>query len=294
MDKFDKLIKKIVSYNNRYRDRSSSPIERLRALWYIGDVLVKGGVDKPHTCGWAIQKETKGLIKRPIIFRGFKARAIWESVSEMNRSLSGLKGMSNFIEMLPFIDPQQSVRGKLTDDELIGIYHRACIDSPGEFCKYLNSLKGKYVSGRLGQKLDKSKHLNGLHAIEVKFTKFASELTDMMHSDDVLSREEFRSSIPAPERIAFSNMCLSLTTKQNFRLYRSASRATFTCNHRVFSELYRYFRVILEKKSDIERARIRKLLASELLASVSDMLSSMDNESAVRDYLMRERVTLDL
>ena len=130
-----KIVNSIAELNNLYREASSSTKTKLEALWQIGEELVKLNVSKPHTVGWAVQKETRGLIKRPTVFRSFKIRAIWGNKNELLRDLGGIKAISNLTEILPLIDPAQKVRSNLSKEQLNDIYRHACSDSSKSFKK---------------------------------------------------------------------------------------------------------------------------------------------------------------
>ncbi|MCK4252814.1 hypothetical protein KAX97_15315, partial [candidate division WOR-3 bacterium] len=103
------IIKSIRDLNNQYRDPNNTIRIKLEALWEMGDCLDKLGVIKPHSIGWGVQRETKGLIKRPTIFRSHKIRQIWETKTDMINVIGGLKKISFLTEILPLIDPNQVV-----------------------------------------------------------------------------------------------------------------------------------------------------------------------------------------
>ena len=124
------VVSRIASLNNKYRDRSTPIHVKLEALWEIGDTLIKLGVTKPHAIGWAVQKETRGLIKRPTVFRSHKIRTIWDTKESLIRDFGESKSLSNLIEVLPLIDPAQEVRNRLSKQQLDEIYKHACCDLP--------------------------------------------------------------------------------------------------------------------------------------------------------------------
>src|SRR5215469_2781645 len=143
------IIKVIVPLNNRYRDVTSSNREKLESLWEIGDQLVALGVTKPHSVGWAVQRETKGLIKRPTVFRSHKVRMIWPSKNELIKNLGDIRGLSNLTEILPLLDPAQTVRAHLTRQHIKQIYQHACSDPPQKFKRYITDFKREFSHGRL-------------------------------------------------------------------------------------------------------------------------------------------------
>lgn len=288
------IIKAIVPINNRYRDDGTSTREKLAALWEMGDVLFKMGVVKPHAVGWEVQRETRGLIKRPTIFRSHKIRSIWDSKEQLLRVLGNLRGLSNLTEMLPLLDPMQKVRERLTDDEIDEIYRHACSEHSTQFKNYISTIKQKYSHGRLGQSLDKSKHLREFRSIVSKFRTLLEQLLRLIDQPEPSQRQQFRESTSAEELRALSNMCIALTTKDNFSLYRKLGLYKSSSRNDLFRELYERFYSMLEMTGDIERARLRRVIAPETLAQMSDLVSSLSDESGVVDYRARQRMTIRL
>lgn len=294
MSNLNTIIKLITDSNNLYRDSTVAIKARLEALWEIGDFLYTHGVKKPHAIGWEIQRETKGLIKRPTIFRGYKIRQIWKTKNEMVGDIGGLKKISFLIEMLPLVDPKQGVRGRLSDDELKGIYKSACMHDAKVFANYLRSLKKKYAHGRLGKPLDKAKYLHEFDEIVKHFKKLQNTLLDLFKDSQNKARKLFRQNVSEEESRAFSNMCLSLTTKGNFKLYKKLNPQVSSANDENFKYSYIFFRTLLSKNNDTGRARLRRLIPAEVFAQLSDMISSIQTEDSVRDFKARQKLTIGL
>ena len=288
------IIKVIVPLNNRYRDAASSNREKLEFLWKIGDQLVAMGVTKPHSVGWAVQRETKGLIKRPTVFRSHKIRMIWPSKDDLIRNLGDIRGLSNLTEILPLLDPAQTVRAHLTHEHIKQIYQHACSDPPQKFKRYIANLKREFSHGRLGKTLDKSKHLDELATMVSAFKILLAQCLTFINEPDPVGRDTFRANTSAEELGAFSNMCIALTTKDNFRLYRRLGPLKSSSKDENFQELYNHFREMLDKRIDVERARLRRVISAEALAQMSDVVSSLSSEQAVRDFRDRQRIAISL
>jgi len=262
-------------------------------LWHIGNELKRAGVNKPHKYGWAIQRDTKGIIKRPTIFRGFKVRLIWPSIDDLKADLGDIKGLSCFIEMLPLIDPKQQTKYKVPNNIVVQIYKHASSDSPQDFKAYINNVKQSFATGRLTKKVDRFRHLAELNQYVTIFSHMYNYLSDLLKSDTPDLRNEFRNNMPLKMRQALSNMCISMTTKANYRYYRKMENVDFSANQD-YNNLFKFFKSILDTRADTERARIRKLISSDYFAGMSDMLCSIDDEIKVADYKMRERISLDM
>ncbi len=294
MSHYDEIIKAIIPINNRYRDNQSSTREKLAALWEIGDTLVSKCVERPHAFGWLVQRQTRGLIKRPTIFRSHKIRSIWKSKEQFLRVLGNLHGLSNLTEMLPLLDPAQRVRGRLSGPEIDDLCRHACSDAPAQFRIYVSGIKQKYSHGRLGQTLDKSKHLRDLHSIVAEFRKLLGHFIALINLPQSGQRQLFRDGTSVEEMQAFSNMCIALTTKDNLSLYRKLGPPTSTSRNEQFRKLYDRCYMMLQVKGDTERARLRRLIAAETFAQMSDLVSSLATEDGVLDFRARQKIMIRL
>ena len=289
-----KIIDAIAELNNQYREKGVTPGRKLIVMWEIGDFLLKSGITQPHSVGWAIQNETKGLIKRPTIFRSYKVRQIWPNKVELENNLKDLKSSSYFIEILPLIDPHQAVRGKLSEEQLADIYRHACEDSSSQFSKYLLEMKKKFSYKRLGKALPKDRHLGHFKEVLGAFKLFQKNLWSLMQENDVAKRQTFKNEIPQEELLAFSNMCISLTTKDNYKMYKRKGPNMSSGQDEVFKRLYGDFYLLLDKKDDKERARLRRLISGEALAQMSDMITSIQTEEGVSDFKARQKLSIGL
>ncbi len=288
------LVNRIASLNNLYRDLSTPIRAKLESLWEMGDILVKSGVTKPHAVGWAIQRETRGLIKRPTIFRSHKVRTIWNTKESLVRDLGELKSLSNLTEILPLIDFSQEVRERLSQQQLVDIYKHACYDPPIKFKEYIKFLKQKYAHDRLGRSLNRDRHLMELGLVVKNLRTLIDYLNGLINNSESSPRLQFRNNTPELEIRAFSNMCISLTTKENLRLYKSIGPAKSSSKNKVIKYLYDYFVSILNRTRDDERARLRRVVAAEALAQLSDAISSLLTESGVKDFKARQKITIKL
>ena len=288
------IIRAITPINNRYRDPSSPVRVKLETLWEMGDELVRLGVNKPHSLGWAIQRQTKGLIKRPTVFRSHKIRSIWSSRDEFIRDVGRIPHLSRLTEILPLIDPAQYVRGQLTKEQLADIYKHAREDSTRKFKDYVLKLKKAFSSGKLGKPLDRNKHLSELHEIVAAFEELRRLLLRLLAENCPDEREAFRNRISEEELRSFSNMCISLTTKDNRRLYKRIGPTDSASEDEKFKMLYDYSRRLLGKESDVERARLRRLISADAFAQMSDAISSIRNEEGVEDYRERQKISIGL
>ena len=288
------IVARIASLNNLYRDLSTPIRTKLETLWEIGDLLVKSKVTKPHTVGWAVQRETRGLIKRPTVFRSHKIRTIWNTKESFIRDLGELKALSNLTEILPLVDPSQEVREKLSQQQLEDIYKHTCYELPIKFKKYIKSLKKKYAHDQLGRPLNRDKYLKELDMVVKNLRILIDYLNRLINDSKFSERLKFRNNTLELEIRAFSNMCISLTTKENLRLYKSIGPSKASSKNGVIKYLYDYFHSILNLTRNEERARLRRVVSAEILAQISDMISSLLTESGVKDFKTRQKITIKL
>lgn len=288
------IIIAVAPLNNAYRDKTTSTRIKVEMLWQIGDVLVQSNIKRPHALGWDVQRETKEIIKRSTIIKSWKIRAIWVNRNELLRDLEEIKFISNLFAILPLIDPAQEVRSKLSSKQLKEIYSKVCHSAPKLFNKYINEIKQKYSHGRLGKPLNRERHLKGLKNVVLRLERTATYLGKIINAKDVSWREEFRKNMPIQDMMAFSNMCIALTTKANIRLYKRNWLPETSTNNENIKFLYQFFYILLEDKHDEKRARLRRLVSAEILAKISDMLSSLKSEELVADYRERQKITINL
>jgi hypothetical protein len=181
----------------------------------------------------------------------------------------------------------------MSKNELQNLFQLASNNQSNEFKSYVEALKAKYSHGSLGKKLDKSKHLKDLSEITNHIKRLNKELSYLIIRGTAEERELFRSQISEPDRKTLSNMFLALTTKENFKLYRPATESGSSSTdyiNRIYDSLIK----ALDKTSDVDRARFRRLLDSNFLANISDMLSSIGSEKSIEDFKMRASLTIDL
>lgn len=288
------IVNRIASLNNKYRELATPIRIKLEALWEIGDVLVQLRVTKPHTVGWAVQRETRGLIKRPTVFRSHKVRTIWDTRESLIRDLGELKSLSNLTEILPLVDPAQEVRNKLSQQQLGEIYKHACYDTQVKFRGYIKTLKHKYAHNRLGRPLNRNRYLKELGKVIGNLRTLIKYLNKLISDSEPSMCQQFRDDTSEIEIRSFSNMCISLTTKDNLRLYKKIGPSESSSKNEEIRYLYGYFCDILNRARDDERARLRRVISAEVLAQISDMILSLLTENGIKDFKARQKIIIKL
>jgi len=282
------LIDAITKSNNVYRDTNQAPINRVLALWDLGDVLIKHKVDKPHTYGWRIQDQTNGLIKRMTIARAYRIRQIWPERDYIEKTFGGIKGVSVFIESLPILDSNGAMYKSLSKkliDELIKYMN---ILPAVQFTKYIKNFKAKHKQGRIGENNNRERYLKDYVNIQNCFLTFYKQLQKLILENKFDGIDELQRKIPLEERKSFSNFCLALTSKKNIIFYKPFPISSKTKMFD-FQNMFNFFKKLLEDSNDIRRARLRRVVPPELLIEMSDMLNSIVSKERIINYQKRTK-----
>ena len=287
------LIDAITKSNNIYRDSNQAPINRVLALWDLGDVLLKYKVDKPHSYGWKIQDKTNGLIKRMTIARAYRIRQIWPKRDYIKKTFGGIKGTSIFIESLPILDSNGQMYKSLSKKVVDELIKNMNILSSTHFKKYIKNFKAKYGQGRIGEENDRERYLKDYINIQYCFLNFYKQLQKLILENKFDDIDELKNQIPLEERKAFSSFCLALTSKKNIIFYKPFPISSKTKMFN-FQNMFNFFKELLEDSNDIRRARLRRVVPPELLVEMSDMLNSIVSEEKIKSYQKRTRQTLKI
>lgn len=287
------LIDDITKSNNVYRDTNQAPINKILALWDLGDVLLKHKVDKPHSYGWKIQEQTIGIIKRMTIARAYRIRQIWPERVYIEKTFGGIKGTSIFIESLPVLDSNGQMYKSLSKKAIDEFIKNMNILSSTHFNKYIRNFKAKYGQGRIGENNDRERYLKDYVNIQNYFLTFYKQLQKLILENKFDGIDELKTKISLEERKAFSNFCLALTSKKNIIFYKPflISSKTKIIN---FQNIFNFFKELLEDSNDIRRARLRRVVPPELLVEMSDMLNSIISKEKIKSYQKRTGQTLKI
>jgi len=287
------LIDDITKSNNVYRNTNQAPINRVLALWDLGDVLLKHKVDKPHSYGWKIQDQTIGVIKRMTIARAYRIRQIWPERDYVKKTFGGIKGTSIFIESLPILDSNGQMYKSLSKKAVDELIKNMNILSSTHFKKYIKNFKAKYGQGRIGEKNDRERYLKDYVNIQNCFLNFYKQLQKLILENKFDDIDELKNQIPLEERKAFSSFCLALTSRKNIIFYKP-----FPISSKIkmfnFQNMFIFFKELLEDSNDIKRARFRRVIPPELLVEMSDMLNSIVSERKIKSYQKRTGQTLKI
>ena len=287
------LIDDITKSNNVYRNTNQAPINRVLALWDLGDVLLKHKVDKPHSYGWKIQDQTIGVIKRMTIARAYRIRQIWAERSFIKNTFKEIKGVSIFIESLPILDTNGQMYKSLSKKAIDELIKNMNILASTHFKKYIMNFKAKYGQGRIGEKNDRERYLKDYVNIQNCFLNFYKQLQKLILENKFDGINELKSKISLEERKTFSNFCLALTSKKNIIFYKP-----FSNNSKIkifeFQYIFNFFKELLEDSNDIRRARLRRVVPPELLVEMSDMLNSIVSKEKIINYQRRVKQSIKM
>lgn len=287
------LIDEITKANNIYRDVEESPINKILALWDLGNILFEHKVDKPHSYGWKIQDQTIGIIKRMTIARAYRIRQIWIERSYIKNTFKEIKGVSIFIESLPILDTNGQMYKSLSKKEIDEFIKNMNILSSTHFKKYIKNFKAKYGQGRIGEKNDRERYLKDYVSIQNCFLNFYKQLQKLILENKFGDIDDLKNQIPLEERKAFSSFCLALTSRKNIIFYKP-----FPISSKIkifeFQNIFNFFKELLEDSNDIRRARLRRVIPPELLVEISDMLNSVVSKEKIVNYQKRARQSIKM
>lgn len=271
------LVQSLRPAANRVSARANRPVEVLEAMWEIGEILQRNGITKPHSVGEKLQVATGGIVKRPLVFRSAKIRSIWRSPETLRAECWGLRSTQNVIEMLPFLDPGQRQKYRVSETELkrlrlamVGLSHQ-------EFYPMLRRFKRTHADMQLGQKLDRERYLPELRAS-------ASALRDA--EVQVLRRLEDANLVENPEAIAAVSSMLKF-----------AAGATETQPRSAPTSLEGVLQVIGDALTQSgalhniqRRKRLWRLYSRERLLDLGEMVEALAGEELRRDYFQHRNI----
>jgi hypothetical protein len=282
----NELIDNITEANNLYRDTRQSPLDRLLALWDLGDILFKNSVDKPHAYGWKIQEQTVGVIKRMTIARAYRIRNIWPTKKDIATSFKDIKGISILIESLPLFDKSGPAYGLLKKKDKDDLIKKMNILSANEFKNYIYDFKSRRRKGRIGEKNDRKKYLKEYKDIKENFDALYTFLKKCILNNKLDSVKDFREKVSLNERKSFANFCLSMSSKNNIILYKPLEMLNIS-KYLNFNFLYNSFRDLLNENNDTKRARLRRVIPPEDFIEIADMLNSIIDDEKISNYQKR-------
>jgi hypothetical protein len=286
------ILEKIAYYNSIYRSKNKSPIEKLLALWEIGDILLKNNIKNPHSFGWEIQRMTDGIIKRPTIFRGYKYRQIWSTKEDLLRDCEGLKSLSNIVDSIPFLDPNQKNKYNISSSDMAQLKKSIKNLNRQEFIEFINNLKEKYRTGQLGRKQNRNKYLNEIYQIYQLFMNVYKLFSEGMKESNYQYRETLRNNICDKD---LDNLVLILSS---IIFHKSTDldikKITFNTKVEEFNKLGLTFKAIILNKNQIFQNKLEKMIPKSKMIDLLDMLNSIKSEKDVKQYNKRKNIKLKI
>lgn len=266
------------------------PLEKLRLLWAVGDLLQREDIQRPHAAGVELQQLTRGIVTRSLIFRGAKVRSIWSEESHLLKEAEGLRSIQYFYDMLALIDPVSA--NQVTGDRRAELFAAASRQSTTDFREFLKNFKRKTSGGILGQRMEKPDQWDESDRLAMEFSDFAQALRLALNTPE--SAAAYRSEIPEKEREGFVNLLISLASPLNKNLRRDDVPEQSLAQLEPFRQLYSKLRRLSTLSDDRERARLRRRLSSDDFAGLAGLMSALRDESARTRFLRRSELGFDL
>jgi hypothetical protein len=265
------IISEISQYTNEYRLKKD-PLNRLVSMWEIGDVLLKNKQIKPHQIGWKIQELTNGIIKRPLVFRSYKIRTIWPDKTQLIKECTGIKAISNVIEMLPFLDPEKEEN--IPPDKELSILKNNMVNMDAiTFNSYLKDYKQQHKDMGVGgtnirDEIIKSKKFNNFIR---SFQKIEKQLNEQIKSTPK-QRMKFREKISEEALLFLSKTSQSIASGNHEKIKYIKTDDTD------FNRVYNMFCEATNLKRDEERARIRRVIPIEHIIDIGIIAYAISSE----------------
>lgn len=291
----NKIIQKIAPYSNKYNSKESSTLDKLSAMWEIGDILFSIDDVKPHSLGWDIQEKTGGIIKRPLIFRSYKIRRIWETKKDLILECKTIKNLSNITEMFPLIDPdQKSERESIPESVIIDLRKKMVLMEIKEFQNLLKKIKANYKDERMGQENDRQRNEPEMYPQALIFNNISKLFTSLIDDNKKEEREKIRNMIPSSELMIFSKLCNILASPDDSVIDIDIIKEPSKSSNKDFKSFFDFsIQNLLSNKQ--KRKRFKKVAKNKipyLFPEISDIASSLIDEDTVRRYHERKKLEI--
>lgn len=282
-----KLVDDIIPHYNNYRKNRFllSGVEVLEISWVIGDFLQKfinQNKVAPHTLyreiyGKSDGKENiiqKSYITREFLGRCFRIRKIFKDQNEIIKDLPTLINFNNFREAMPFFDNQKYKLKGEEKENLLKI-----LNSKIENKKIKEYIKNLQLE-KIGIKNPRNQKLGQMSEDKEIFVKFYNYIYRLLDLNDYkrACREINDIDIQFIKILSKNVSALSIDglLMTGFDLPNNLNR-----NWVEFSGLVKRF---IEKKSSLERRRLRRLIPPSRMTQMGEMLYQLTSESLYKTF----------
>lgn len=276
-----KLIAELTPLYNEYRkDRDRNlPVEQIILMWKIGDVLkrfLSTTNISPHTLYREIYGKSESTINvsqrsyitREFLSRSYRVQGMFKSQKEIRNTFPNLTSLSHFREAMPFFD---NPKHKLTKSEKDLLLKTLNSTKPNAHkIKYVHDLQKK----KIGKKNPRTQRLIGLQAEKELFIRFYNEIYT------TLQKESYRDALKllsVPSKDFVKELARNTGALSADGLKRSVMSVPAA-----MSPLWRDFTNLVmslsAKESPVERRRFRRLIPSDRLVRLSEMLHALTDE----------------
>lgn len=294
----NRIIQKIAPYSNEYNSKESSTLDKLTAMWEIGNILFSLNDAKPHSLGWEIQEKTGGIIKRPLIFRSYKVRKIWENKKDLISECKATRNLSNITEMLPLIDPdQKSDRKNIPESVVNDLRKNMVLMESKEFQSLLKKIKIKYKDERMGQENDRRRNDPEMYPQAFHFNNVSKLFISLIDENKKAEREKLRGIIPSSELEIFSKICSILASPEdNLKNLDIIDKEASKSSDEDFKSFFDFSiqNLLTNKQKRKAFKRVAKYKIPYSIPEISDIASSLVDEDAVNGYHSRKKLEIRL
>lgn len=287
MNNIGDLIKKIAPLYNKYKQNKNTltGTEALEIMWDIGNeikIYIDSNEIAPHKLFREIygkSEGTKNIIKKSYITREFQGRCyrirnIFKNRNDIKTKLPNLKKFILFREAMPFFD---NPKFKFNDIELSNLI--ALLNSSLTPKKIMTEIK-LLQKERIGISNPRTQRLGELSNEKEIFINFYNYLYDLLQANDYSSiiKEMNIIDVNYIKLIAQNTVAFS---EEGIKYY------PFNIANNLPSPFEKYCRMLLkfsEQKDAKQRRRFRRLVSSERILKLSDMLYSITSLEKFKQY----------
>lgn len=277
----NKLITELTPLYNEYsKDRANNlPVGQIILMWKIGDVLKKflSATDiAPHVLYREIYGKSessnkvtqRSYITRELLSRSYRVRGMFKSQKEIHDTFPNLTNLSHFREAMPFFDNPKHQLSRSEKDQLLKVLNST---KP-------NSYKTQYVDNlqrnKIGKKNPRTQRLEDLKNEKEFFINFYNKIYNAIKEETFWNAQKTL-EVPGADFIKALAQNTGALSADGLKMNEMIIPATISPLWQGYSSLVAS---LIAKESPVERRRFRRLIPSDRLVRLSEMLHALTDE----------------
>lgn len=277
------LITDLTPLYNEYRKgrEENLPVEQIILMWKIGDVLKKflPSVDiAPHALYREIYGKSestsnvsqRSYITREFLSRSYRVRSMFKSQKEISTTFPNLTSLNHFREAMPFFDNPKHRLSEIEMNQLLKVLNSS--KSNAYKIAYVNTLQSK----KIGKKNPRTQRLADLQSEKELFINFYNKIYTTIKNESYKNAQHSL-EIPPPNFIKVLAQNTGALSADGLKMNEMIIPATISPLWQGYSSLVAS---LIAKESPVERRRFRRLIPSDRLVRLSEMLHSLTDEQS--------------